>query len=92
MREITFQEALSEALREEMRRDHRVFVMGEEVGLLGGAFRVTRGLRAEFGEERVRDTPISEAAIVGSALGAALRGMHPVAEIMYIDFLTVAMD
>jgi pyruvate dehydrogenase E1 component beta subunit len=92
MREITFQEALTEALREEMRRDHRVFVMGEEVGLLGGAFRVTRGLRAEFGEERVRDTPISEAAIVGSALGAALRGMRPVAEIMYIDFLTVAMD
>jgi len=92
MREISFQEALSEALREEMRRDPRVFVMGEEVGLLGGAFRVTRGLRAEFGEERVRDTPISEAAIVGSALGAAVSGMRPVAEIMYIDFLTVAMD
>jgi pyruvate dehydrogenase E1 component beta subunit len=66
--------------------------MGEEIGLLGGAFRVTRGLRDEFGEERVRDTPISEAAIVGSALGAAVSGMRPVAEIMYIDFLTVAMD
>jgi len=92
MREISFQEALSEALREEMRRDPRVFVMGEEIGLLGGAFRVTRGLRDEFGEERVRDTPISEAAIVGSALGAAVCGMRPVAEIMYIDFLTVAMD
>ena len=92
MREVSFREALSEALQEEMRRDSRVFVMGEEVGLLGGAFRVTKGLRAEFGEERVRDTPISEAAIVGAALGAALRGMRPVAEIMYIDFLTVAMD
>jgi pyruvate dehydrogenase E1 component beta subunit len=92
MREITFQAAVSEALREEMHRDPRVFVMGEEVGLLGGAFRVTGGLRDEFGEERVRDTPISEAAIVGSALGAAVSGMRPVAEIMYVDFLAVAMD
>jgi pyruvate dehydrogenase E1 component beta subunit len=92
MREISFREALTEALQEEMRRDERVFVMGEEVGLLGGAFRVTHGLREEFGEERVRDTPISEAAIVGSALGAAVTGMRPVAEIMYIDFVTVAMD
>jgi len=92
MREISFREALTEALREEMRRDERVFIMGEEVSLLGGAFRVTRGFRDEFGEERVRDTPISEAAIIGSALGAAVTGMRPVAEIMYIDFVTVAMD
>jgi pyruvate/2-oxoglutarate/acetoin dehydrogenase E1 component len=91
-RQITFQQALSEALREEMRRDERVFLQGEEIGLLGGAFRVTKGLRDEFGAERVRDTPIAEAAILGSALGAAVTGMRPVAEIMYIDFLTVAMD
>jgi acetoin:2,6-dichlorophenolindophenol oxidoreductase subunit beta len=92
MREISFREALHEALCEEMRRDERVFLMGEEIGLLGGAFRVTHGLRDEFGEKRVRDTPISEVAIVGSALGAAVTGMRPVAEIMYIDFAMVAMD
>lgn len=92
MRKISYLEAVTEALREEMRRDERVFIMGEEVCLLGGAFRVTRGFREEFGDERVRDTPISEAAIIGSALGAAVTGMRPIAEIMYIDFITVGMD
>jgi pyruvate/2-oxoglutarate/acetoin dehydrogenase E1 component len=92
MRDITFCEALNEALREEMRRDERVFLIGEEIGLLGGAFGVTQGLLKEFGEQRVRDTPITEAVILGSALGAAVTGMHPVAEIMYIDFAMVAMD
>jgi acetoin:2,6-dichlorophenolindophenol oxidoreductase subunit beta len=92
MRDITFRAALNEALREEMRRDERVFLIGEEIGLLGGAFGVTQGLLEEYGEQRVRDTPITEAAIVGSALGAAVTGMHPVAELLYIDFGMVAMD
>lgn len=92
MREITYREALSEALREEMKRDERVFIIGEDVGPYGGAYGVTRGLYQEFGEERVRDTAISEAAIAGAAAGAAMTGMRPVAEIMYIDFSTIAMD
>jgi len=92
MREIYYWEALNEALREEMRRDERVFVIGEDVGVYGGAYRVTKGLIDEFGEERVRDTAISEAAIAGAAIGAAMTGMRPVAEIMYIDFSTLAMD
>lgn len=94
-REITYSEALREALREEMQRDPRVFVMGEEVaiwGRSGGVFRVTEGLAAEFGAERVRDTPLSEAGIAGVAVGAAVTGMRPVAEIMYVDFMTLAMD
>ena len=84
--------AVSAAQAEEMRRDERVFVMGEDVGLYGGAYQATRGLLAEFGTGRVIDTAISEAAIAGAAVGAALRGMRPVAEIMYIDFVTIAMD
>lgn len=92
MREITYREALKEALREEMKRDERVFLMGEDVGPYGGAYGVTRGLYEEFGEERVRDTAISEAAIAGAAAGAAMTGMRPVAEIMSIDFSTIAMD
>jgi pyruvate/2-oxoglutarate/acetoin dehydrogenase E1 component/TPP-dependent pyruvate/acetoin dehydrogenase alpha subunit len=91
-RKITYREAAREALREEMDRDPRVFVMGEDVGLYGGAYGVTRGLFETFGEERVRDTPISEAAIGGGAVGAAMCGMRPVAEIMYIDFTPLAMD
>ena len=94
-REITYSEALREALFEEMRRDSRVFVMGEEVGVWGrsgGIFRVTEGLVAEFGPERVRDTPLSEEGIVGLAVGAAVTGMRPVAEIMYVDFMTLVMD
>jgi pyruvate/2-oxoglutarate/acetoin dehydrogenase E1 component len=92
MREITYSEAIREALREEMQRDKQVFLMGEDIGSFGGSFGVTRGLLDEFGEGRIRDTPISEAAIVGTAIGAALLGMRPVAEIQFSDFLTIAMD
>ena len=94
-REITYVMALNEALREEMRRDPRVFVMGEDVaiwGNKGGVYGVTTGLFEEFGAERVRDTPISEEGIVGTAVGAAVTGMRPVAEIMYIDFMALAAD
>ena len=91
-REITFAEALNEALRSEMRRDPRVFVMGEDVGLIGGIFQVTRGLREEFGEERVRDTPISEATFVGAGVGAAVAGWRPVVEIQIWDFIAMTMD
>ena len=91
-REITFAEALNEALRSEMRRDPRVFVMGEDVGLIGGIFQVTRGLRDEFGEERVRDTPISEATFVGAGVGAAVAGWRPVVEIQIWDFIAMTMD
>ncbi|MEM2910002.1 MAG: alpha-ketoacid dehydrogenase subunit beta [Nitrososphaerota archaeon] len=92
MREITYAEALREALREEMLRDERVIVLGEDVGVFGGAYKVTEGLLKEFGPERVRDTPISEAAIAGVAIGAALMGLRPVAEIMYFDFIPICMD
>ena len=90
MREITFIEAVREALQEEMRRDESVFLLGEDVkhALWG----VTRGLAEEFGEERVRDTPISENTIIGTALGSAMTGMRPVAEIMFVDFMTLCMD
>ncbi|GAI99073.1 unnamed protein product, partial [marine sediment metagenome] len=81
-----------EALREEMMRDDTVFLIGEDIGTYGGAYRVTRGLLAEFGEQRVIDTPISESAIAGAAVGAALMGMRPVAEIMFQDFATLALD
>jgi pyruvate/2-oxoglutarate/acetoin dehydrogenase E1 component len=92
MREITYREAIREALREEMRRDERVFLLGEDVAEAGGVFKVTLGLLAEFGPTRVIDTPLSESAIVGAAVGASLMGMRPVAEIMFADFTTVAMD
>jgi 2-oxoisovalerate dehydrogenase E1 component len=91
-REIRYWEALSEALQEEMDRDERVFIMGEDVGLYGGAYGATRGLFEKYGPERVRDTAISEAAIGGAAVGAAMTGMRPVAEIMYVDFTPLAMD
>lgn len=91
-RQITFSEALREAMAEEMSRDPSVFIIGEDVGVFGGVFGVTAGLVDEFGETRVRDTPISEQAIVGAGLGAALVGMRPIAEIMFSDFVTVAMD
>ncbi len=90
--QITLQDAIREGIRNEMLKDETVFVMGEDVGVYGGIFGVTRGLYAEFGEERVRDTAISEAAIAGAAIGSAMTGMRPVAEIMFIDFTTVAMD
>ncbi len=92
MRKTTFLQALNEALREEMRRDERVFIMGEDVAHYGGLFRVTRNLLDEFGPQRVIDTPISEQAFIGMALGAAAVGMRPVVEIMYMDFTLVAAD
>ncbi|HPP74693.1 MAG TPA: alpha-ketoacid dehydrogenase subunit beta [Armatimonadota bacterium] len=92
MRVITYGQAVLEAQREEMQRDETVFVMGEDVGLYGGAYAATRGLYDEFGPRRVIDTAISEAAIVGAAGGAAMRGTRPIAEIMYIDFMTIASD
>jgi pyruvate/2-oxoglutarate/acetoin dehydrogenase E1 component len=92
MRELTYADALREALREEMLRDPNVILLGEEIGVFNGVYKVTRGLLDEFGPERVRDTPISEAAITGAAVGLALAGMRPVAEIMYMDFLPICMD
>jgi pyruvate dehydrogenase E1 component beta subunit len=90
---ITYREALREALREEMQRDSTVFILGEDIGRYwGGAFKVTDGLAEEFGDERVRDTPISESAIIGTAVGAAITGKHPVAEIMFGDLTALAMD
>lgn len=94
-RQITYSMALNEALREEMQRDPYVFVMGEDVaiwGNKGGVYGVTQGLCEQFGAERVRDTPISEEGIVGTAVGAAVTGMRPVAEIMYVDFMALALD
>lgn len=91
-REMTYQEAIREALREEMVRDERVFLMGEDIGKHGGAFGVTRTLFDQFGPERVRNTPISENTIAGAATGAALVGMRPVAEIMFVDFSGLAID
>ena len=92
MREILYKDALVEAMREEMERDEKVFIMGEDVAIYGGAYGATKGLYEQFGEERVRDTAISESAIVGAAIGTAITGMRPIAEIMYIDFITQAMD
>ncbi len=92
MRGITMAQAINEALREEMRRDPRVILLGEDLGRLGGAFLVTKGLLDEFGKERVRDTPLSEAAIIGCAIGAAMAGWRPVAEMEYSDFVTCGFD
>jgi pyruvate dehydrogenase E1 component beta subunit len=92
MTEMTFAQAVRAALREEMLADERVFILGEDIGVYGGAFGVTDGMLAEFGEERIRDTPISEAAIAGAAIGAALGGMRPIAEFQFFDFVLLAMD
>ena len=92
MREITYAEAIREAMSEEMRRDENVYLLGEDVGIYGGAFGVSVGMIDEFGEERVRDTPISEAVIAGAAAGSAVTGMRPIAELMFMDFSTIAMD
>jgi pyruvate dehydrogenase E1 component beta subunit len=89
---MTYREALRLALREELARDERVFVMGEEVGVFDGAYKVTAGLLEEFGPDRVRDTPISEEGFVGAGVGAAMLGERPVVEIMTLNFLLVAMD
>ena len=92
MTEVTYLEAIRQALFEEMDRDPNVFVLGEDIGAYGGAFKVTDGLLAKYGESRVIDTPISEAAIVGAAAGAAHMGMRPVCEMQFIDFISCAYD
>src|SRR5512141_1355034 len=92
MAQKTYRDAIREALREEMLRDERVLVMGEEVGVWGGTYAVTRGFYGEFGDKRILDTPIAEEAIVGTAVGAAMGGLRPVAELMTINFSLVAMD
>ena len=92
MRELTYAQALNEALKQCMMEDERVILLGEDIGPYGGIFQVSAGLLGEFGPERVIDTPISEAGFVGAAVGAALTGMRPVVEIMFIDFSTCAMD
>jgi len=88
----TFVEALNQALREEMQRDSNVFTLGEDVGRMGGLFKVTQGLLETFGPDRVIDTPISEAALAGAGIGAALVGLRPVVEFQFVDFITIAMD
>ncbi len=88
----TYLQALNDAMRQEMERDPSVFILGEDVGKFGGCFGVTQGLFDQFGERRVRDTPISESAIVGAAAGAASAGLRPIAELMFVDFIGVAMD
>lgn len=92
MRELTYAQAINEALRQCMKEDERVILLGEDIGVYGGVFQVTAGLLNEFGPERVIDTPIAEAGFTGASVGAALTGMRPVVEIMFIDFTTVAMD
>lgn len=89
---ISYREAVREALRQALRDDPRVFLMGEDVGRYGGCFAVSKGLLAEFGEERIRDTPLSEAAFVGAGIGAALGGMKPIVEIMTVNFSLLALD
>lgn len=89
---ISFIDAITQAIREEMRRDPNVFVLGEDVGVRGGVFRATNGLIEEFGEERVLDTPLAESAIVGVAIGAAAYGMRPIAEIQFADFIMTAVN
>jgi pyruvate/2-oxoglutarate/acetoin dehydrogenase E1 component len=92
MRELTYAQAINEALRQCMKEDERVILLGEDIGVYGGIFQVTAGLLSEFGPERVIDTPIAEAGFTGASIGAALTGMRPVVEIMFIDFTTVCMD
>lgn len=92
VREITYLEAVREAMSQEMRQNEDVFILGEDIGVYGGAFGVTRGMIEEFGPERVRNTPISEAAIAGAAVGSALTGMRPILELQFSDFITIAMD
>ena len=92
MRQLTYRDALNETLGRLLAEDESVFLMGEDIGLLGGAFQVTKGLHAKYGSRRVRNTPISEAAILGAATGAACTGLKPIAEIMFCDFFYVGMD
>jgi acetoin:2,6-dichlorophenolindophenol oxidoreductase subunit beta len=92
MRELTYSQALREALTEEMTRDQDIILLGEDIGVYGGVFKVTEGLLAKFGPERVRETPISEAAFVGASVGLAMTGKRPVAELMFMDFMWVTSD
>lgn len=92
MREIEYREAIREAIIEEMDRDGKVFLIGEDIGIYGGAFKAYKGLLDRYGPDRVINTPISEAAIIGAGIGAALTGYRPIVEIMFIDFATLAMD
>lgn len=92
MREITYLEAVRESMSIEMRSDEDIFIMGEDIGIYGGAFGLTNGMIEEFGPERVRNTPISEAAISGCAVGAAMTGMRPILELQFSDFVVIAMD
>lgn len=92
MRELTYLEAVREAMSQEMRQNEDVFILGEDIGVYGGAFGVTRGMIEEFGPERIRNTPISESGIAGAAVGAALTGMRPILELQFSDFITIAMD
>lgn len=92
MREITYGEAAIESISEEMKKDNTIFYLGEDVGRFGGCYGATKGLWEEFGDKRIKDTPMSEASIIGFALGAAITGMRPIAEIMFVDLLCLAMD
>ncbi|MBI3934065.1 MAG: alpha-ketoacid dehydrogenase subunit beta, partial [Acidobacteria bacterium] len=92
MRETTYREAVREAIRAAMLADERVFLMGEDVGHYGGCYAVSRGLLEEFGPERIRDTPLSESSFVGAGIGAAMRGMRPIVEIMTVNFSLLALD
>jgi pyruvate/2-oxoglutarate/acetoin dehydrogenase E1 component len=92
MTELTFIEAISQGMREEMRRDPAVYILGEDVGVFGGAFKATAGFHEEFGDDRVIDTPLSESAIVGAAIGSALMGQRPIAEMQFADFIVCAFD
>ena len=92
MAAVTYLEAIRQGIWEEMERDSSVFILGEDVGIYGGAFKVTEGMLERFGEDRVVDTPISESAIVGAAIGAALMGMRPIAEMQFADFISCAFD
>src|SRR5436309_6797472 len=92
MPEITYREALRQALRFQLQNDERVFLMGEDIGAYGGSYAVTKGLLEEFGEDRVRDTPIAESGIIGAGIGAAMGGLHPMVELMTINFSFLALD
>src|SRR5215216_2977382 len=92
MPEVTYREAVRDALSSAMRSDEDVFLMGEDIAEMGGSMGVTQGMLAEFGPQRVRNTPISEMAMVGTGIGAAMQGMRPIVEIMYEDFLTLATE
>ena len=92
MATMTYLQAISDAMREEMRADERVFLMGEDIGIFGGAFKVTDGFIDEFGAKRVMDTPLAESAIVGCAIGAAVEGLRPIAEMQFSDFVSCGFD